>query len=265
MHRAPVAGPCRFPSSIEPRRSGATAKPPRRAVWAFAVPLVAFAGGAANAGGISVMPVTIQMVPGLMTAALTVTNEGDSETSFQVRAFAWSQGPGGNDQLATSDELLASPPLGTIAAGGRQVVRLVLRRPAQGKESAYRILLDQIPPPASPGTVRVALRLSIPIFAEPASRIAPHLQWRVEASTGENRLVAVNKGGRHERVRDIVIAASGGGAPKVEANVSPYILAGATRSWKILASGLVPGASLLLTARADAGAIDQPVRVGASS
>jgi fimbrial chaperone protein len=223
------------------------------------------AGGAASAQSLTVLPVSIQMAPGQMATTLTVINQSDGETSFQVRAFTWSQLGAGDDQLAATNELLASQPLATIAAGATQVVRMVLRRPPQGQEASYRILLDQIPPPAAPGTVRIALRLSIPILAEPATRTAPHMQWRIESGGGQAHLVAVNDGSRHETVHDIVLATGSGGALKVETNVSPYVLAGATRRWRILTPALVPmpGASLHLTARADTGAIDQTVSVAA--
>ncbi len=216
----------------------------------------------AAADGLTVLPVTIQMTPGQMAASLTVKNEADVQTSLQVRAFAWSQSPQGEEALEPTTELLASPPICTIAAGASQVIRLVLRRPAQGREASYRILLDQIPPPAAPGTVRIALRLSIPIFVEPLERAAPHLQWRVEASLGQAELVAVNDGNRREKVLDISLLAAGRPSP-VEAGVSPYILAGATRRWRILRPNPppAPGTTMRLTARTDAGAIDQPVAV----
>jgi Pili and flagellar-assembly chaperone, PapD N-terminal domain len=91
-------------------------------------------------------------------ASLTVKNEADAETSLQVRAFAWSQSTLGDERLEPTTELMASPPICTITAGASQGVRLVW--PPQGGEASYRILLDQIPPPAAPGTVRIALRLS---------------------------------------------------------------------------------------------------------
>ncbi len=216
--------------------------------------------GVAGAQGLTVLPVIIDLAPGQSAASLSVINQGDSETSFQVRSYAWTQ-PSGDDNLAATDELLASPPLGTIAAGATQVVRLVLRRPPQAREATYRILLDQIPPAAAPGTVRIALRLSIPIFAAPQTRALPHIQWRIESSGRQASLVAVNDGTRHETVRDIALVSPGGAAAKVEANVSPYILAGATRRWRIQGTPPVPGTSVELTAQGVAGSIDQPVLV----
>lgn len=219
------------------------------------------AAGIARAQGLSVFPVNVQLAPGQLAAALTVTNQSDGEISFQVRPLLWQQQDGA-EHLATTEDLLASPPLGTIPAGATQVVRLVLRKPPQGREASYRILLDQIPPPASPGTVRIALRLSIPIFAEPAMRAVPHLQWRIVSSSRQSYLEALNDGDRHETVRDIMLA-SPGSTDKIEANVSPYILANSTRRWRIVTPGppLAPGANLRVTAQMDSGPLDQPVPV----
>jgi fimbrial chaperone protein len=230
-----------------------------------AVLVFLLACGAAMAQSLTVLPVTIQMAPGRMATVLTIINQGDIETAVQVRTFAWNQ-PDGNDQLTASEEVLASPPLATIPPGATQVVRLVLRRPPQGQEASYRILLDQIPPAAAPGTVRVALRLSIPIFAEPATRVSPHVQFHIERDAVQAYLVAINDGGHHEKIRDIAVATSDGSALRTEASASPYVLAGATRRWRIVAQARlpVPGGIVHLSARTDTGVIDQPVAVVAT-
>jgi fimbrial chaperone protein len=212
----------------------------------------------AQTAGLTIYPVTIQLGPGDKAAILTIQNHTDTDTTFQVRAFSWAQ-QDGSEQLLPTDLLLASPPLGTIAAGKSQVVRLVLRQSAQTREATFRILFDQILAPPKAGTVNFALRLSIPVFAEPPTHVSPHLQWSVEHST----LVAVNDGGSHETVRDIAISAPGGRPLKIEENVSPYVLAGATRRWQILTPDFAPSSSapLRLKAAADTGAIDQAVTV----
>jgi fimbrial chaperone protein len=223
---------------------------------------VGFAAAQGESQGLTVLPVSILLMPGQMTTTLTIQNHYDSDTAFQVRSFAWRQSADA-DQLTPSDDLLASPPLGSITAGATQVVRLVLLRPPQSQEAAYRIIFDQIPPPAAPGTVRIALRLSIPVFAEPPTRVAPHLQWYIENDNGQAYLVATNDGNRHDTVRDIALT-SLRGTLKVEADVSPYVLAGATRRWRILTSGPLPSdeGPWRLTAHSDSGGIDQKVSVG---
>jgi fimbrial chaperone protein len=218
--------------------------------------------GHAIAQALTVAPVTIHMVPGQMATSLTVTNESDSETAFQLRAFAWGQ-DGDDDRLLPTDQILASPPIGSIAAGASQVVRIVLRRQAQDRETSFRIIFDQIPPPAKAGTVRLALRLSIPIFAEPASPIASQLHWRIERANGRAYLIGVNNGNEHERVRNIALAGTAGSVLKADDNQSPYILAGATRHWRLVGNGVLPGLDAVfhLTAQGDASPVDTSVSV----
>jgi len=226
-----------------------------------ALTLLLAAGLAAGAQSLAVLPVNVFLAPGQNAATLAVTNHGDRETAIQIRPFAWNQ-PDGNDDLVATDELVISPPLATVAAGATQVVRLILRHPPGGREDTYRILLDQIPPPAEPGVVHVVLRLSIPIFAQPEIRALPHLQFHIERNGGQVYLVGVNDGLHHEVVRDIVLFTNDG-TLKTDAGLSPYILAGATRRWHIAApeSLPLPMLTLRLTAHTDSGAIDERIPV----
>ena len=220
---------------------------------------LSFTAIAASAQPLTVLPVTIQLAPGQKAATLQIINEGNRESSFQIRAYIWRQNEAGDVQLSDTDELLASPPQGTVAPGARQVIRLVLRKSPLEKEATYRILVDQIPPAAAPGTVQVALRLSIPIFAPPDTRVAPHVVWRIETIGGQAWLVAMNQGSSHFKVRDLGLRTSSAAAVQVEtANVSPYVLPGSTRRWRLL--GRVPGGPLRLIGNSDNGAIDQPVQ-----
>ncbi|HEY1962773.1 MAG TPA: fimbria/pilus periplasmic chaperone [Rhizomicrobium sp.] len=209
----------------------------------------------AQTAGLTIYPVTIDLAPGQKAAALTIQNHTDTDTTFQIRAFSWVQA-NGSEQLLPTDTLMVSPPLGTIAAGTSQVVRLVLREPARDREATYRILFDEILAQPRPGTVNFALRLSIPVFALPPTRVSPHLQWSIEHSY----LVAVNNGGSHETVRDISLSTPAGRMLQLERNASPYVLAGAIRRWQILTPNFSPGsATLRLKANADNGAINQPL------
>src|SRR5918993_2446422 len=185
---------------------------------------LSFTAIAARAQPLTVLPVTIQLAPGQKAATLQIINEGNRESSFQIRAYIWRQNEAGDVQLSDTDELLASPPQGTVAPGARQVIRLVLRKSPLEKEATYRILVDQIPPAAAPGTVQVALRLSIPIFAPPDTRVAPHVVWRIETIGGQAWLVAMNQGSSHLKVRDLGLRTSSAATVQVEtANVSPYV------------------------------------------
>jgi fimbrial chaperone protein len=215
----------------------------------------------AGAQALSVLPVNVFLSPGQKATSLTITNQGTTETAIQLRAYAWNQ-KDNDDPLTASDAIVVSPPLVRIAPGTQQVVRLILRETPQGREATYRLLLDQIPPPAEPGVVHMVLRLSIPIFAQPAGRVFPDMQFHLERDGEKIDLVAINAGNLHEKIRDIVLVTSDGRKLKAESGKSPYILSGATRRWPIAAQDSLPLTSetMQLTAQADAGAIDQQVR-----
>lgn len=229
-----------------------------------AIPVL-LTGVAARAQSLSVMPVNINLAPGQSATTLTVTNQGTTKTAIQIRAFGWNQQADG-DQLAASDAVVVSPPIASIDPGASQVVRLILRQAPQGREATYRILVDQIPPPAEPGIVHLVLRLSIPIFAEPATRAFPQLQFHLEVDGGQMVLVGSNDGLRHEAVRDIEIVTSDGRKLKAAPSSSPYILAGATRRWNISLEGPLPapGDPMELTGHSDAGAVKEQIRVVAA-
>lgn len=227
-----------------------------------AVVSLAMSGRDAASQTLSVVPVNIHFAPGQNTTTLTVTNRGIEETAIQIRPYVWNQ-PEGNDQLDATHALVISPPIASIPAGASQLIRLLLKQPAADREATYRILVDQIPPPAKIGIVHVVFRLSIPIFVQPTGRSVAHLQFHVEREGGQVFLVARNDGGRHEVIRDIELSTSSGNKLKADARGSPYVLSGVTRRWHVAGSQPLPLAddTLKLTARADAGAIEQRVRV----
>lgn len=218
---------------------------------------------AASAQTLSVLPVNVLIGPGQRASSITVTNQGSSKTSIQVRAFSWNQ-DGDQDILTPSDLVVVSPPIATIDPGASQVVRVILRESPPVRESTYRIILDQIPPAAEPGVVRVVLRLSIPIFAQPTSRVNPEVKFHLEAKDGDLYLVGVNNGRRHLALREIELSTSDGRQLKAAGGASPYVLSGVTRHWKIDAEGSslpLPSQLLQLKAQSDAGAIEQQVSV----
>lgn len=228
--------------------------------------LVCVASLPAKAQTLSVTPVTVVMTPGEMATSLTITNPGARILSFQLRAFTWTQSGTGETLLTPADDLIASPPLGTIPPGGGQIIRLVLRHPARGIEATYRILLDEIPPPATAGTVNIQIRMSIPVFAEPPTRVFPQLQWSVQSDGGQAFLVGVNNGGLHALARTLSLTTTEGVKLQLEGQGMPYILPGAARRWRLDPRALpAPGSTLHLVAQiTGADPIDKDVPVNAA-
>lgn len=222
-------------------------------------------GGKASAQSIAVQPVHVKIAPGGTSAAITLMNRGRSPTAFQVRGYAWSQTP---DQVIVArpdSHILASPPLGTIAPGGTQTVRVLLTKPPGLREGAYRLLIDEIPPPAAPNVVRIAVRMSIPVFAEPPIRVAPKLAWKLVRRNGKLVLSVTNAGTRHASVTAIRLTGHDGDPIAIGNGELPYVLAGATRDWVVPPASLArPGTALTLTADTEYGHIHKMLRVPVS-
>jgi len=217
-----------------------------------------------RAQGLEVSPVNVQFAPGQKATTLTVTNHNPDKVSFQVRGFSWHQDAKGDDVLTQTDVLMFSPPIATVQPGASQVVRLVFRQASQVGEGTYRIVFDQLPQPNEPGVIHILIRLSIPVFAEPASRVVPDVGWRIVREAGRWWLVATNAGTRHLTVSKMKLEAPGGHELQVEVNSPPHILAGATRRWPIDAKAALSANEVVrLTADADIGSVDQRISIDA--
>ncbi len=223
--------------------------------------LGAACAGPALAGSFGVSPVRLTLAAGRGAVALTVRNTGPEACVIQLDLQAWSQRDG-VDVLEPTRELLANPPLFALAPGGVQIVRVGLRgrAPDAQRELAYRLLLKEVPQPATPSDkgLRMALNVSLPVFVLPIAPAAPDLHWSARRTDGPHRtaLAAVNSGNAHVQLNGVRLA---GGAPAAPA-VTGYLLPGQRRAWAIDHDAPV-GATLHLVALTDAGELpaDAPV------
>ena len=215
----------------------------------------------AGAQSLQVSPISVDFAPGQRATTLSVTNTGAVRTALQLRPFAWGQ-PLGEDLLQPTADIAASPPIAEIEPGETQTFRLVLRTAPKTHEASYRLLLDQLPAAASPGTVRVALRISVPVFAKTNSRSDRKLSWQVVLAQGSASLVAENDGGEHVRILNPILTEAGGRRLELKGPPNPYILPGMKRRWSIVAgNGLQSGSTVHLTAMSNEGTVDAMVPV----
>jgi fimbrial chaperone protein len=223
---------------------------------------IAVWSGTVSAQALQIMPVSLSLSNADLSSTLVVTNRGDQAQTVQVRPFLWSQTKTG-DTLTPTESLSASPPMTVIAAGATQVFRILLRQPTQGTEASYRLLFDQLPPPGEPfGGVRLALRLSVPVFVKPAQPGGSGVAWSVLIDDRGAYLHAENRGDLHLRIVHPVLNESVSSKMAVPAADVGYILAGAARDWPIPGGQkLQPGSVLHLTATSDQGPVDATVHV----
>lgn len=215
---------------------------------------------AAWADGIAVAPIRIDLAAAAKAEVLTVSNRGSEPADVQVRVLRWSQA-GDEDEHVPSDAVLVSPPRFALAGGAEQVVRVYRHGAAPPSEQSYRIFIDQLPQgEAAPGSVRLPIRLVIPLFLGGTQESAPELQWSAQRRDGRIVLRVHNRGGRHVRIAALGLAAAEAAAATAQPALL-YVLPGARRE---MALPLPPGLNaatrqLRVVGDSDAGGIDARV------
>lgn len=200
--------------------------------------------GTAQAAVLEISPVTIGLAAGQGATVIEVRNRGDAPVAVQVRAYAWAQS-GDEDVLTPTRDLILSPPIFTVPAGGSQTLRLLARGGAAvAGERSYRLLLDEVPAISQGQQIVIALRVSLPVIIAAASPAPEGLRWRVgRAPGGETVLSATNAGLGYDAVQAIVVTlADGSRRSAVARGKNPYILAGAERHWVVDGHRLPAGA-----------------------
>ena len=193
------------------------------------------AAAPACASTFDISPIRANLGAAHRTEALSIVNAQDSAVVVQVHIVAWAQ-KDGEEQYEDTHEVLVTPPVLQIGPNAQQIVRVALRRePDASVELAYRVFFEEVPQAAPPNFtgLRVALRLSIPIFVAPLQGEATaQLQWASHRlPDGRIELSATNRGARHMQVTDF--AASAGLAAPLHAEPSKYILPGSRMSWTL--------------------------------
>ena len=203
-----------------------------RGAWLAAALLLGLASGApVNAGGLSVAPITLEFRAGQRTLSATVANPGKEPMQVQVRLFRWSSEGTGETYTDTRD-IGFSPPMFTLEPGERQVVRLMVRQPpSDGREAAYRLIVDQLPQPNRPG-VQMPVRVVLPVFVQPAQTPAPgKLEWTASVDAGQTVLRARNTGGRRVKLFDVA-RKEGRVSTPIQSGLAGYVLADQARTWR---------------------------------
>lgn len=189
---------------------------------------------AALAGTFTISPLRVDFAADTGMAVLTVRNEDAKPVVVQTQGLAWSQ-EGGQDALSPSRDLLISPAVFTLPAGGSQIVRVALRRDVDpARELTYRVLLQEVPQAASPdfNGLQIVLRLSVPVFVEPRTAAAPEIAWTVSrGNDGKLSISARNDGSAHARIHRFAVKTADGATTVLNQPELAYVLPGSRRHW----------------------------------
>jgi len=190
----------------------------------------------AHAGTFSISPLRVELSSAAQTGVLTIRNQEATPVVVQADTRLWTQADG-EEQLSPTRDVLVSPAVFTLPANGSQIVRVALRRaPDAERELSYRLILTEVPQPASPDFtgLSVALRLSLPVFVAPAKKAEPQLDWSATRNAeGRLALAARNSGNAHARVLNFTVTPATGDGGAVAQNTTAYILPGQSRTWTL--------------------------------
>lgn len=211
------------------------------------------------AAGFSVKPTRIFMGD-LPQTVMTVGNGGDTEVFIQTELVAWSQ-QAEQDVYTTSREILVSPPMFKIPAGGEQTVRIRYLQAPVTKERTYRLFLQEVPQSNPDQTqLTTTLKMGVPIFIQPGKIDPAQYGWRVQRSAEGVTVQVNNTTNMHIQFTGLKLTTMEGKALSDE-KVFVYVLPGQTYHWNIKLKQPLREGKLLLQASSDRDEIKATVDV----
>nr|WP_251373679.1 fimbria/pilus periplasmic chaperone [Janthinobacterium sp. JC611] len=190
----------------------------------------------AHGANLQISPVTLNFRAEQSATGINLQNLGEQPMYGQVRVFAWDQRDG-EEVLAPTQELVASPPIVEIAPNSRQTIRLVRAQAGPvAQEKTYRVLIDEISREDDTGRsgVDIRLRYSVPVFVLPGGAPGKEvLAWQVFREQGEWMLRIKNSGNFHAQIGALTLTNQRGKEFVISKGLFGYVLAGRMRVWRL--------------------------------
>lgn len=172
--------------------------------------LLLFTGFPATAGAsISVSPVLLELDQQHSKDIVRVANVSEVTKSFEVNVVAWTQSDQDREIYADTGDLIAVPPLFTLAPGEEQIVRVgLMRAPDADNELAYRVFFTELAPPEleqpTASGISMRLRFGVPAFVAPLAEPAPGIEFTgVQRIDGNVFLGLGNNGNVRVKITEI--------------------------------------------------------------
>ena len=198
--------------------------------------LLACCAAGVQGANLQISPVTLTLRAAQSAAGINLQNLGDQPMYGQVRVFAWDQRDG-EEVLAPTQELVASPPIVEIAANSRQAIRLVRAQAGSvAQEKTYRVLIDEVSRDDDLGRsgVDIRLRYSVPVFVLPAGAAGKEmLDWHIFRERGEWMLRIKNSGNVHAQIGAMTFTNQAGKEFVISKGLFGYVLAARMRVWRL--------------------------------
>jgi fimbrial chaperone protein len=174
--------------------------------------------------------------PGQPSELLKVTNNDEHGASYQIRSFLWSQTPDGTIRLSPSSDIVAFPEVFTLGPNETRNIRVgVLHRPGAIEET-YRLIVQQLPPPPSPGrSIQILPGFDLPVYFTSADAEGkPHIGTPA-VSMGMVSFTVADTGTAHVHVKRLTVTGYGDAGKAIfsVAAAPSYVLAGGRRDYAV--------------------------------
>jgi fimbrial chaperone protein len=191
---------------------------------------------------------------------LKLRNEGAKPLDAQIRIFRWTQVDGA-DSLTPTDDVAASPPAASLRPSTDYTVRIVrTSKEPVAKEESYRLLIDELPGPASgaAASVSIALRYSIPVFFTVPGAVTPKLTFELKQRANKSVIVVSNAGDRRVRLAKLKFTDGKGAIASFGDGLAGYVLGRSSKDFEVPANakGFGTGGVVSMSAQSDTGPIE---------
>jgi fimbrial chaperone protein len=197
------------------------------AVWAPAIVAAEFA----------ILPLRVALDRTDKAAEVVVRNDDKTPLRMQVQAMGWRQDADGKDQYEPAEGLIYFPRTLEIPSGESRIVRVGIRAAPVTQEETYRLFIEQLPtadqaPAPAGATLRVLLRVGVPVFVAPAQADRKAEVARLDMKAGQVRWTVANAGNVHFAADRVELAALARDGTRLYARQfqERYFLAGVTKS-----------------------------------
>lgn len=197
----------------------------------LAAVVLAAGAGSADAALFSISPIRLDLDRQNKTDSITVSNDETArKLDMQAKLVEWTQDEKGNDIYVESNDLVFFPRIFAVDKQDQRIVRVGLKAPAAATEKAYRLFIEELPPPPDPerkgAQVLFVLRFGVPIFVRPDKEQLSGVIEGIEAVAAGVTVIVKNTGNQNFQIQSLAVTS--GSAYETDI-VGGYVLAGATK------------------------------------
>jgi fimbrial chaperone protein len=191
----------------------------------------------ARAADVQVNPVVVELSAAAPSAIVALRNVGKEAVRFEVQVRTWSQNEAGEMELASTDDVVAYPPVVELAPGEQRNLRVGGATPLGPLEKSYRLFIKELPPPPRPGAgsqVRVISRIGLPVFVAPLKVVEGAAVEDLAVRGGRVTFTLRNTGTVRVRPTSVKVVGTSGRAVLLERGLTAwYVLAGGVRRYEL--------------------------------